>query len=737
MFQFGSLERSASAHFSPLSEAEMMLVRMAPIGKTAYCGPNEDPADPNNDPTHSDGWSKDRDIRAGLLRWLCYDQGAKNFIDPYGIRIYAARIRTAVDLSCINIPFPIALRRCQISEQLNLDLTEIPDLDLTGSRVKELRAEYASIRGSIALKDGFQSTGPIELSGILIGGSLRCDNGKFENPPLPGIKMSGAAINAENAKITGDVLVREGFLAKGSVWLMGATIGGNLECWDGKFENQALKSTQGKSEEADVGMALNGDGINVHGDVLLRDGFSALGKVTFVGAQIGGDLDCDGGTFTNPAVDGVDESGTALTVESATVTGDIFLGKTRCKDGTKRRFSAKGEVNLDGARIGGVLNCDGGSFENPARTGIEDSGVALAARSLRVTDSVLLGDEFSAIGAVDLDGATVDGLLECDGGKFQNVPCYGVKTSGTALSAKSIEVGDSVILNNKFSATGSVKLNSAKITRRLELDKGTFESLDLTDSSASSIVDDEDSWPQHSYLSLDGFTYERISAGPIDAVSRLKWLERQGKFARQPYHQLAKILNDAGDDEGWRTVCYEMEKRAWGINRQKQIDNWKKARIKGLPGLLLAQGADYLLRGLIGYGYRSFRALYWLVMIWVAWGALYYVGFLAGIVVPTDKENYSLFVENRSVLPSYEQFHVTAYSLENSFPLIKLGIQDKWEPSPDNAAAPERLPACAGRILRPVVSPGFLRWARWVQIGLGWVLTTFFAAGVSGLIRKD
>jgi hypothetical protein len=106
-------------------------------------------------------------------------------------------------------------------------------------------------------------------------------------------------------------------------------------------------------------------------------------------------------------------------------------------------------------------------------------------------------------------------------------------------------------------------------------------------------------------------------------------------------------------------------------------------------------------------------------------------------MVPTQGEDYTAFMRNRIVSAGYEEFHVTAYSFENSFPLIKLGIQEKWEPSPDVQAAPENNPESLTWVLNPIATPTFLRWFRWVQIALGWILTTFFAAGVTGLIRKD
>jgi len=783
-----SLEMLALAKFSPLSEAESRLLRAVPEGNTAYCGPSENPKDPDNHPTHSDRWDEHRHIRATLIRWLCSDSTAKVCIDPRGIRIYAARIQGDLDLSFIKIPFPLVLLRCRLAGHFNLDVTEIPDLDLAGTWLEKLSAEYAAIKGCIVLKEGFHSTGPIELSGVQIGGNLECNGGKFNNPPKRGIQTSGDAINAENAKIVGDVLLRDGFSAFGSVWFSGAEIGGNLECWGGQFKNPPLKGHK-KGGAAQSGMALNAGSIRVQGDVLLSEGFHAKGTVIFDGAQIGGGLDCEGGKFENPALKDINDSGTALTAMCANVTGDVILrylffakgevnlngtqigGNLDCDNGKFENppsvdsdssgtaltaenvrvggdiflrgespaggeFSAKGEVNLDGAQIGGVFDCDGGRFENPAIFGIEDSGTALKARSIRVNDSIFLGGGFSAIGAVDLDGAQIEGILECEHGTFESTSQKGSETDGVSLNARFIHVGDSVFLRNGFAAKGAVKLDKAQIARRLELDKGTFESLNLIDSSAGSIVDDQAGWPKEGNLALDGFIYDRISGGPTQAISRLEWLGRQGDFTRQPYRQLAKVLKEAGDDVGWREVCIEMERRSWKFRRAGLTGQSTVGSCMRLTRNLAAAIAGFFLDVTIGYGYKSMRAIYGLVLISMIGTCFYFLGFQIGSVLPTDRDNYSTFTKNRNISAGYERFHVFAYSVENAFPLVKFGIQDKWGPSPDIQAPPDKPVGWEAKYLRSVISPTFLRWFRWGQIAAGWFLTTFFVIGVTGLIRE-
>ena len=97
----------------------------------------------------------------------------------------------------------------------------------------------------------------------------------------------------------------DGFSATGAVRLLGAKIGGQLDCSGATLTNEG-------------GDALFADGAEITGGVFLRDGFSATGAVRLLGAKIGGQLDCSGATLTN-------EGGDALAADGAEITGGVFL----------------------------------------------------------------------------------------------------------------------------------------------------------------------------------------------------------------------------------------------------------------------------------------------------------------------------------------------------------------------------------------------------------------------------
>lgn len=98
---------------------------------------------------------------------------------------------------------------------------------------------------------------------------------------LLGLGGSEAAkgINANGLRCDDIVFLGDGFTAKGKVDFISAQIGSNLECINGTFENEN-------------GDALNCNGAKIAGSVFLTDGFTAKGIVNFVAVQIDSSLIC-------------------------------------------------------------------------------------------------------------------------------------------------------------------------------------------------------------------------------------------------------------------------------------------------------------------------------------------------------------------------------------------------------------------------------------------------------------
>ena len=117
----------------------------------------------------------------------------------------------------------------------------------------------------------------------------------------------------------------------------------------------------------------------------------------------------------------------------------------------------------------------------------------------------------------------------------------------------------------------------------------------------------------------------------------------------------------------------------------------------------------------------------------------------AGRMAPKDEEAYREFHAGRGLSKSYPPFSPFIYSLENCAPfLVKLGQDDRWGPDPD--PQPRVSPPATCKFWRLVdwlvdllpdwaVTPRKLRCYRWLMIIVGWVLATFFVAGLTGIIK--
>jgi hypothetical protein len=241
-----------------------------------------------NDPATAETWGAERKIRADLIRWLCMDSRASDLIDPCGFSILGGAVVDGIELSFIDVPFPIALVRCWLPRDIRLVQMQIPFLSLQGSRTGTLLADRMIVDGDLYLNLGFKAEGAVSLRGGQFRGIVDCRGGTFKNP-------GDIALSFEGARVERHLILEGGFIAEGEVVLSGARIGADLMCRGGSFRNS------GKT-------ALSGDHAVVAGAVLLGSGnvdrsitgFDAIGEVRFDGVEIGGEFNCAGGSFKNP-----------------------------------------------------------------------------------------------------------------------------------------------------------------------------------------------------------------------------------------------------------------------------------------------------------------------------------------------------------------------------------------------------------------------------------------------------
>ncbi len=394
--------------------------------------------------------------------------------------------------------------------------------------------------------------GKLDLSFASANGAVHLRQCAFAEPLMADqasfdrLVLNGSSLpglNAEGATIKGDAFLRK-LKSTGEVSFVGAEIGGQLSA-----EEAELNGNEGS--------ALNAQGATIRGGVFF-DNLKSTGEVSFPGAEIGGQLSCDGAELHGG-------EGTALNAHSATIRGGAFL----------RKLKSTGEVSLSGAEIGGQL-----SAEEAELNGGE--GIALNAHSATIRGGVFLRKLKSA-GEVSFLGAEIGVQLSFEGAELKH-------GKGDALNAQNCKISGGVFLRD-FSAAGHVSFSGAKIDGQLACDIAKFDGIggralnlqrvsisdgfywrklssatgavDLSSAHVGDMVDDEDSWGRVIQLSLVGFTYENLG-GPHNLPFRKRWLQKGaspvGQFHPQPYQQLAKFYRETGHRHEAREILIEKER---------------------------------------------------------------------------------------------------------------------------------------------------------------------------------
>ena len=497
-------------------------------------------------------------VRAPLIRFLALGGDKKHPVDPYGVRLRGARITGTLSLDGCRGLRTLGLDCCEIAEIPVLRDAEGQTISFDGSRIPGLKADRLDTTGGVFLRNGFEATGAVSLSGAQIGGNLECDGGRF-------------------------------------------------------------------SDAAASGNALFADGLSVAGDVYLRNGFEAAEAVRLSGAQIRGALDCTGGRF--------DSKDTAINVQSAEVLGGIFWR-------------------------------------------------AMAPLSTCIID---LTNAKTSFLADDAESWPVKGKLILNGFRYDRIA---EGPTGFAARKEWLERQVETHLSTKFKPQPFEQL--AKVLR--ETGHG------------------EDA-AQISMLKRD---YER----------RARWISA--------LQRLEATFEGLADLRAQRRI----ERDADEIERLDREIAPKWWRCLMSPFSLLRDYGVWLLswlfKRLIGYGYRPLWAVGW-SFGFILCGLLVFQGAEQSVsMVPNNPfllkkewadalgtaDPYAAFAK---AVPDFQPFEPIIYSIDTFVPLVNLHQETHWIPQPEG-------------------KPGawsFSRLYLWVHIAMGWVITTLLVASLTGVVKKD
>jgi hypothetical protein len=272
-------------------------------------------------------------IRPGLIRFLLLGGDDENPVHENGVQARGAWIgtddRSDLDLKNCVSRLPLMLIDCRLQGALILRRANLAFVSLVGSAFQGLSGDGLSCASSLFLRK-VSCEGEVRLLGAQIGRNFDCSDGRF-------INKDNNALNCDGANVAGDIILNDGFNAEGATRLLGAEIRGDLDCSDGQFTNKG-------------GDALCFDGAKVTGSVFINGGFKAEGKTRLIGAEIGGDLNCSRGQFIN-------KNGVALVFSRATVQGGLFWRGVK---------SCEGSVDFTALHVGSLLddaNLNGVDYE--------------------------------------------------------------------------------------------------------------------------------------------------------------------------------------------------------------------------------------------------------------------------------------------------------------------------------------------------------------------------------------
>jgi hypothetical protein len=345
------LVRLAAAKFPSLTHAERAMLEFAQAGNVgrgefAQAGLSANPNDPSNDPKGADEWSKDREIRAQLIRWVCEDPRAVQQVAPTGIRVLGARIRGPLNLSSLHLPFAIVARRSVMSEGVHLARTELPYVDLDGSYISELDAKGVVVHNDLDLAN-VHSSGEVLIEGARIDGDLNLGGANLHHSEVRMSSWSApfkAALDAAGVVIGGAARICCGFKSDGAVLLPSASINQGLLMWGAHLSNP-------DNVALNAAMADIPGGVSLGGFLPTLRGFQADGRVEFGVAKVKVYFQVvhakfAGAVSENPALLDL-QTGHGLFAAGMTVDGGLAFKDVKFENGAV--------LYLAGAKVSGFL----------------------------------------------------------------------------------------------------------------------------------------------------------------------------------------------------------------------------------------------------------------------------------------------------------------------------------------------------------------------------------------------
>lgn len=563
-------------------------------------------------------------VRAHVIRNVFRNMYKDVTPDSRGLRLRHVCVAGRLDLDEVEANIPLELDQCELFEGMtaaraklaslrllglsiernttaeavfNFESLHVEELDLTGTKLinrkgPALIADGLSVGSNAHFKKisvrGNSAEGAVRLRGAMIGGRLVLTGARLTNGIGPALYANGLTVRASAYLDKGFTAQGEG--SEGAVRLRGATIEGWL----------SLKSARLIDE---TGPALVADRLTVASNAYFDKTFTAHGNskdegtIHLPGAKIGGKLVMTDARLAN-------KSGSALVADRLTVASDAHFDKTFTADGCSKD---EGTIHLQGARIGGKLVFRAAQLTN-------NCGPALYANGLTVASNAYLDEKFTArgagpMGAVRMRGATIRGWFRLSAARL-------IGDAGPDLYVDGLTVEQNCYLDLlPPEGTPNSQTASVSTTKKRRVCRSEYAAVVLTGTNVGATLEISCRTLEMAQ-SAGGWDITGLTYRALEANTAQNWLDflRQGprEYSPQPYQQFAAFARAQGEERLTQKILI--------AQRNDQL-----TRSRGHSELLtLRQKAGLLvLRLTVGYGYRTWLALVWLigivvVAVWLA-----------------------------------------------------------------------------------------------------------------------
>jgi hypothetical protein len=364
---------TALAAFAPLRPAEQVLLRAYVHGDIARVGLRR-PLVPSAAIT----------VRGEFVAYLARDGHAGRF-PPRRVQIVGAWVDGAIDLRNASVPEALWFYRCVFNTTPRLDGARMGgSVSFPGCLLPGLRAEDCSVAGNLALNSGCTVRTEVRLARARIGRDLNLERLHLRSAEHSDMPIQ-RRISAEGARIDGHALMQGGFESDGDLHLVGLRVAGDLRA-------SSARLSGGVDGDGQRGDALNLDQARIAGSVMLDQGFSATGLVRLQQARIEGDLECSGASFDALGELAWRDAST-LSLDRTRVGGTLSLTRqARPLHGVSLAGTRTATLNDDETTWGNGLTLDGFAYLRFGAASPADGGFRL--RWLMLQNAVHLRHDF-------------------------------------------------------------------------------------------------------------------------------------------------------------------------------------------------------------------------------------------------------------------------------------------------------------------------------------------------------